>query len=178
MREREKGKMATKINPSNLTSVAYELYKQKLLAWHGVIDLSKDKQGVAIALSLPEEDNNRIQEKVFNQIGLDQLKRDDGFDILIRFLDSILLKDELSDSFKKFQEFEEFQWANGQSITEYISTYDSMYSKIEKLDMKVPSHILAFKLLGEANISKEENMLVLTSMNYEKKGSLYDEAKT
>ena len=92
--------MGTKINPPNLTSVPYELYKQKLLAWREVTDLSKEKQGVALALSLPEEDKNKIQEKVFNQIGLDQLKRDDGLDILIQFLDSILLKDELSDSFE------------------------------------------------------------------------------
>ena len=122
--------MGTKINPPNLTSVPYELYEQKLLAWREVTDLSKEKQGVAIALSLPEEDKNKIQEKVFNQIGLDQLKRDDGLDILIQYLDSILLKDELSDSFEKFQEFEEFQRANGQSISEYISTFDSMYRKI------------------------------------------------
>ena len=169
--------MGTKINPPNLTLVPYELYKQKLLAWREVTDLSKEKQGVAIALSLPEEDKNKIQEKVFNQIGLDQLKRDDGLDILIQFLDSILLKDELSDSFEKFQEFEEFQRANGQSISEYISTFDSMYRKIEKLDMKLPSHILAFKLLRKANISKEENMLILTGMNNGNKGTLYDEAK-
>ena len=43
--------------------------------------------------------------------------------------------------------------------------------------MKLPSHILAFKLLRKANISKEETMLILTGMNYGNKGTLYDEAK-
>ena len=127
--------MATKINPPNLTSVPYELFKQKLLPWREVTDLSKDKQGVAIALSLPEEDKNKIQEKVFNEIGLDKLKQDDGLDTLIQFLYGILLKDELSDSLEKLEEFEAFQRASGQSITEYISTFDSMYRKIEKLDI-------------------------------------------
>ena len=65
--------------------------------------------------------------------------RDDGLDILKQFTDSILLENKLSDSFEKFQEFAEFQWANGQSFTEHISTFDSMYSKIAKLDMKLPS---------------------------------------
>ena len=32
--------------------------------------LSKDKQGTVIALSLPEEDESQIREKVFNQIAL------------------------------------------------------------------------------------------------------------
>ena len=52
-----------------------------------------------------------------------------------------------------------------------------MYRKIEKLDMKLPSHILAFRLLRKANISQEEKMLVLTGMNYANKKTLYVEAK-
>ena len=77
-------------------------------------------------------------------------------DTLIQFLDGIVLKDDLSDRLEKFEEFEAIQRASGQSITEYISTFDSKYRKIEKLDMKLPSHILAFKLLRKANISQEE----------------------
>ena len=169
--------MATKINPPSLTGVSYELYKQKLLAWREVTDLRKDKQGVVIALSLPEDDKNKIQEKVFSQIGLEDLKKDDGFDILIDFLDSQLMKDELSDSLEKFEEFEDIQRTSGQSITEYIATFDSRYRKFEKLNMKLPSEILAFKLLRKANISKEEKMLVLTGMNYKNKSTLYEEAK-
>ena len=39
-----------------------------------VTDLSKDKQGVVIAIPLPEDDNNEIQENVFSQLGLADLK--------------------------------------------------------------------------------------------------------
>ncbi|KAL5015623.1 hypothetical protein ScPMuIL_007293, partial [Solemya velum] len=46
-----------------------------------------------------------------------------------------------------------------------------------KKNMKLPSEILAFKLLRKANITKEEKMLVLTGMNYENKNTLYEEAK-
>ena len=62
-------------------------------------------------------------------------------------------------------------------ITEYIATFDARYRKIEKLKMQLPSEILAFKLLKKANISKEENMLVLKGMNYGNKETLYEEAK-
>ena len=92
------------MNPPSLTGVPYELYKQKLLAWWEVSDLRKDKQGVVIALSLPE-----IQEKVFRKSGLEDLKKEDGLDILKDFLDSQLMKDELSDSLEKFEEFENIQ---------------------------------------------------------------------
>ena len=92
--------MATKINPLSFTGVSYELYKQKA-RWE-VTDRRKDKQGVVIALSLPEDDKNRIQEKVFSQIGHEDLKKENGLDILIDFLNSQMMKDELSDSLEKF----------------------------------------------------------------------------
>lgn len=170
--------MSTKINPPSLTkSKHYELYKQELLAWREVTDLAKGKQGVAIALSLPEESETKIREKVFDQIELAELKKDDGFDTLVAFLDKHLAKDDLTDSLEKFEEFEDYQRIDSQSVSEYIAQFDSKYRKIEKKKMTLPPEILAFKLLRKANITKEEKMLVLTGMNYENKDTLYDEAK-
>ena len=169
--------MATRIDPPTLSSTPYESYRQELLAWREVTDLRKEKQGVVIALSLPKGDKDQIREKVFDQISLDDLKKEDGLDILITFLDKHLKKDELADSLDKFGEFEDFHRHDGMSISEYIASFDSRYRKIEKLKMTLPSEILAFKLLRKANISKEEIMLVLTGMNYSNKETLYDEDK-
>lgn len=168
--------MATRIDPPTLGSEPYELYKQELLAWREVTDLRKEKQGVVIALSLPKNDKTQIREKVFDQISIDDLKKEDGLDILIAFLDKHLKKDDLADSLEKFGEFEDFQRKDGMTISEYIASFDSRYRKIEKLKMTLPPEILAFKLLRKANISKEETMLVLTGMNYANKSTLYEEA--
>ena len=46
----------------------------ELLAWKEITDLRPDKQGIAIALSLPEDDESKIRENVFNQIPLEDLK--------------------------------------------------------------------------------------------------------
>ena len=43
-----------------------------------VTDLPKQKQGVAIALSLPESDAGGIRDKVFNEITLTNLSRQNG----------------------------------------------------------------------------------------------------
>ena len=169
--------MATKINPPDLSSGNYELYKEKLLAWQMVTDIPVDKQGIVIALTLPNDDKHKIQEEVFSQIGREKLSQENGLDTLINFLDSKLMKDDLSDSLEKFEEFEYFQRVNGQNITEYIAAFDSRYRKMEKFKIKLPSEILAFKLLRRANISKEEKMLVLTGMNYANRETLYEEAK-
>ena len=55
--------MAMIINPPCFTSKSYEPYKLELLAWCEVTDMSRFKQGIVIALSLPEDDENQIREK-------------------------------------------------------------------------------------------------------------------
>ena len=132
-----------------------------------------------MALSLPADDENQIKDKVFDQISQDELKSENGLNILLTFLYTCkhLGKDNLTDSVEKFGDFDNFQRIEGQTIQEYISMFDSKYRKIEKKDMPLPSEILAFKLLKKANITKEEKLLVLTGMNFDNKASLYEEAK-
>lgn len=68
------------------------------MAWKEITELSKNKQGIAIALSLPEDDESQIREKVFDQISINDLKSEDGLSVLIGFLDQHLAKDDLTDS--------------------------------------------------------------------------------
>ena len=171
--------MTTKINPPSFNSAkSYERYKQELLAWREITELSKNKQGIAVALSLPEDDENKIKDKVFDQIALDELKDEDGLNILIAFLDKHLGKDDLADIIEKFEDFDDFKRKEGQTIQEFIAMFDCKYRKIEKKDMSLPSEILAFKLLKKANITKEEKLLVLTGMNFDNKAYLYEEAQS
>ena len=168
-----------KINPPSFNSAkSYERFKQELLAWREITEISKNKQGIAVALSLPDDDENKIKDKVFGQIALDELKDENGLNILIAFLDKHLGKDDLADSIEKFEDFDDFKRKDGQTIQEFIAMFDSKYRKIEKKDMSLPSEILAFKLLKKANITKEEKLLVLTGMNFDNKAYLYEEAKS
>lgn len=170
--------MATKIIPPVYSkSKSYERYKQELLAWREITDLSKVKQGIAIALSLPEDDPTGIREKVFDQLSLASLKLTSGLETLIKFLDKHLAKDDLADSLEKFEDFEDCHRDNGETIIEYIARFDSKYKKIEKKYMVLPSEILAFKLLRKANLSKQEKLLVLTGMDYENRDGLYEQAQ-
>ena len=169
--------MSMKINPPSFQKKSYERYKQELHAWRIVTEIDKKKQGIAIALSLPEDDSSGIREKVFDEMKLDDLKTDDGFEKLITFLDGKLGKDDLTDSLEKFEDFENYQREENQSITDYIAKFDQKYNKMAKLDIKLPSSILGFKLLRKASITKNERMLVLTGMDYSKRDELYEQAK-
>lgn len=93
--------MAKNISLPSLTSEAYELYKEESLALRVVTDLSKDRQGVVITLTLPDDDKNKIVEKVSSQIGREELNKENDLDTLMIFLDRQIIKDDLSDSLEK-----------------------------------------------------------------------------
>lgn len=169
--------MAAKVKPPDFGDKSYERYKIELLAWREITELDKKKQGIAIALSLPENDKNNIREQIFDRLSIDTLKAEDGLDNLIEFLDTKLAKDDLYDGLEKFEDFDDFSRKSDCTIADFIDQFDTKYNRLRKIDMTLPSSILAFKLLKKSNISKSERMLVLTGMDYSEKDTLYDQAK-
>ena len=97
---------------------SFERYKQELKGWRIITSLDKEKQGIAIALSLPqdEDDDTGIRDKVFEQLSLTDLEKENGFDTLLTFLDKHLGKDDLADSLEKFEDFEDHIREKDQSI--------------------------------------------------------------
>ena len=102
-----------------------------------------------VALSLPQEDETQIIDKVFDQLPLEELKKENGLSLLVTFFDKHLAKD-VSDSLEKFTAFENYEKREGQTICVFIANFDTIYRRIEKKSMKLPSELLAFKLLQKA----------------------------
>lgn len=170
-------KMSTKINPPQYSKDKnYDLFKKEITAWKAVTDLSAKKQGVVVALGLPENDDLKIREKVFEELTVAELNSDDGLDKLIVFMNKHLGKDELEDSLQRFEDFEDYQ-RGVETIDQYIGNFDQKYARIKANKLVLPSEILAFKLLRRAGLTEEEKMLVLTGMDYEKKDTLYEQAQ-
>ena len=158
--------MATEIRIPKLTgSRNYELWKLQTQAWTFVTEMSKEKQALAVALNLPEDDKWKIKEKVFGELELDVLNSENGMSVLFEFLDEYLLEDELMNRWNTFEDFEKFERKPGQNIREYVADFDLKFRKLEKIHIKLPPEILAFKLLRNANLSKQERMFVLTCVS-------------
>ena len=170
--------MATKIDvPQYKYDKTYEQFKKEIIAWRLVTDLRPEKQGIVVALSLPENDSLGIREKVFEEIRVEDLNKDGGLDILIAFFDKHLGKDDLEIALEKFEDFEDYSRQSEENISQYIANFDQKYNRIKAEKITLPSEILAFKLLRRAGISRAEKLLVLTGMDYSEKASLFDQAK-
>ena len=96
-------------------------------------DLDKNKQGIAIALPFPGQDGHKLCEKVFSDLSIDDLKTENGFNKLLDFLDRKLQKDDISDSWEKFNYFNEYCKEPSQSFSDFISAFDQ---KKQKRNMK------------------------------------------
>ena len=59
----------------------------------------------------------------------------------------------------------------------FIEVFDMNYNKLDKLGIKLPPEILAFKLLIQCNLTKEEEMLVKSGIDYTKKANMYQDTK-
>ena len=166
--------MTMTIDPPDFSPQNFELYKQELRAWSEVTEVSRSKQAIVIALSIKD---TATRENVLSQLSLEDLKQENGLEILINFLDSFFGKDEISDALEKYEDFENFQRADNQSIRDFIACFDMKYRKLEKLNINLPQEILAFKMLGKANISREMRLIVLTGINFAEKDMMYEQAQ-
>ena len=168
-------KMDAEIRIPEFKSTNYELWKKEIEAWTVVTDLNKEKQAVAVVLNHP--DDKVIKEKVFEELTLEKLNSKNGLSILFEFLDKHLFHDDVKNCLNKFEEFENFERGPKENIRDYVSQYDLIFSKLEKVNIKLPPELKAFKMLGKSNITKEERMIILAQVNYTNKESLYEEMK-
>lgn len=75
---------------------------------------------ILIASSLPENDLTMMQEQIPEKMWLDDLKKDDGLNILVMFMDKKLGKINLEDNLQKSEEFKNYRREQDQKIGESI----------------------------------------------------------
>ena len=156
----------------------YDRYVEELKAWCFVTELDKKKQGVAVALSLPENDPSGIRDKVFNELKLENLSQDDGIDTLIKYLDKLFKRDELSEVYERYTVFDRYERESNQKVDDFILEFERRYNRISQKEMNLPSSVLAFKLLDASKLPHRDRQLVLTAVDYTKKNELFEQMKT
>ena len=87
---------------------SYDRFKNELALWKSVTTIPVKKIGPMIVLALPENHSSKIKDKVLENIDLDTLRCDLGYENLITFMDTVLAKDSLTDVFDKYVDFEKY----------------------------------------------------------------------
>ena len=155
---------------------SFELYKQEILGWEKLTKLANKERGLYVALSLPDGDDTRIREKVWENFGIAKMETDTGLKDLIDFMELHLGIDELEDAWNKYEEFDDYR-RTGESMSQFISGFDMRYQRVKNKGLTIPPAILAFKLFKSAMLSTEERMLIKTGLDFDKKDDMYEDAK-
>ena len=172
--------MSVKLSPPlfDCKSKRYDRYMQEVDAWCLVSKVDKKEQAVVLALSLPDSDESGVKDKLFNDISLADLNIDGGVNTFKTFMDGLFKKDDLTETYERYVEFDRFVRVSTQSIDEFIMEFDKLYNRAAKRDIKLPEVVKAFKLLEAAKLSHQDKLFVLTAVDYEHKDKLYDQAKS
>ena len=162
--------------PKFSSSKDYQSYKRELLTWTKVTKTEKKNWGNVIALSLPEGDPSDIRRKVFAAVELDT---DAGYDALVKFLDDEFDKDSTQDTCEKIRELVNHKKEPGMTMKAYISGFDAKYILAQKAGLTdLPQEHLMFHIMVNCLLLKNDYCLVLSSIDLEKKTTLYKQAKS
>ena len=79
--------MTATVDPPLLTKrKSYEQWKLETLAWTEITDVCSEKQTITVALLLPEDHESGIAENVFEQLDLEELKKENRISTRLVFL--------------------------------------------------------------------------------------------
>ena len=126
--------------------------------WQLVTELKKEKQALAVSLSLTGNARETAMELPAGELG-----KENGMELLLAQLDKVFLRDDKDKAYEAYKNFDEFKKAENMTISDYIVEFDKRYNKAKKHDMALPEAVLAFKILDRAGLSMQEKQLALTA---------------
>ena len=142
-----------------------EDWLREIEIWQCVTDIEEKKQGPVVHLSLPD----KIR-KSCNDISVSDLNKDNGLNTLITKIKTLYAKDINALAYMAYDQFENFKRPDEMTIVDYINEFERLNNKIRQFDMVLPTGVLAYKVLNNANISSEKKQLIratVVSLTYE-----------
>ena len=133
-------------------------WKEDVLMWKEITDLSKNKQALAVHLTLKGQ-----AREVANQVSTADKKKDNGLDILLEKLDESFLREPERRKFMAYQDFEECVRKEGVSICDFMREFDTKYFKMKEKNMELPDEVLAFRLVKNCKLTEMQRNQVMAS---------------
>ena len=164
-------------NPPKFSSTKdYQTYKKELETWTKITKHDKKNWGNMIALSLPDQDPSDIRRKVFAAVDFDE---EAGYKNLLDYMDEEFDKDKVQDTCEKIRALVNYKKDPCMNMKTYISGFDAKYVLAKKAGLTdLPQEYLMYHLMENCLLSDVNYRLVLSSIDLEKKNTLYKQAKT
>ena len=149
-----------KAPPSLTKCSSYEAWLKEIKIWQAFTDLADVKQGPAIFLTLEGQAREAALE-----LDVARISEKTGVQNIIEKLDSLFLKDKTQSAFEAYDTFEKFRRNEETSISDYINEFERLQAKTESYGTKLPTDVLAYRLLKSANLSETHEQLAKATIS-------------
>ena len=139
----------------------YAKWRKKFQIWSNVTEAPKTKQGGLLVLTLDDQ----TQETIFEKMTADDLKMEGATDQILKYLDEMFKKDESISAFEIYEDFELYKRPSHVSMTEFCSEFERKLSKVKSSGTQIAEHVLAYRMLKSANLTDKEEQLVKATIN-------------
>lgn len=102
---------------------SFDTWKNKIEIWRRVTDLAKNKQALAVSLSL----TGKARECAI-EISSDELARDEGMTLLIKKLDSVFLKKAEDSAHEAYSKFDGYRKGEEVTMAHFIIEFEQLYN--------------------------------------------------
>ena len=155
----------------------YSDWKFEVQLWEKFTMIDKRQQGFAVYSTLPQEQGIDEKIRLALQNGEIDLENEEAITKIFKILDKWYGKDDLSATFDAWKRFKIFERKEDETIEQFMSNYDKTVKELQKFGVKLPEIILGMQLLDSAKLDTKEKQIVLTGVDYNEKGEIYDQMK-
>ena len=143
-----------KAPPALSKSTSYETWLKELEIWQAFTDLSIEKQGPAIFLTL----EGKAREAAL-ELEVKNISGKEGVKNITTKLDTLYKKDIAQVAYEAYDKFERFQRPADMSMKDFVIEFERLVSKTRSHGTAMSEDILAYRLLRSANISEHHQQL-------------------
>ena len=142
------------------SSMTYESWKKQIQLWQICCRLEKKQQAPALVLSLEGKSKEACLE-----LDISELNSDDGVQKVLTKLDGLYKKDENQLIYVSLKKFEKHLRQTNQTLDDYINEFERLHNKLKHYGIEYPDTAVAYRLLEGANLPKDTNKLVRTTVS-------------
>ena len=118
-----------KAPPSLTRSTSYEAWLNELQIWESFTDISGDKRGSAMFLSL----KGKARDAALELEVAEQINNKDGIKNIVAKLDKLYLKDKTQSAYEAYDKFECFKHRINMSISDYLNEFERLLIKLNSM---------------------------------------------
>lgn len=133
----------------------YSNWKLLIDLWSVSTDYTAVQQGPMIVLSLKGDARDAAL-----GIPKDELKSENGVELILKKLDTLYEKDESQLAFISFDQFVKYRRPDNMDIREFLRKFELMKNKCESYKFVLPENIVAYFMLACANLPDDKSDII------------------